>query len=175
MAGSTSRSWAATPGRRLVARLAGVVTLAALALSSSVAVAAAPAVDRATGTYTYTSTSGPKTVTIDARGTDPVKGSWTFQSRQTISGTITCLVVDGDDAYMFGPPTSGDLAAFLWVHDGGTPGAAGDLAVTWIEDPPGVSRYDRDDMEGWCENAGRGYPGPIFEVESGNVNVYDAP
>ena len=165
------------PRHRHRAGLSGAAAAAvsvALAVSWT-AIGAAP-VDRATGTYTYTSPSGHKSVLVDAHGTNPVKGSWKLTSATTTrSGSISCLVVQGADAYLFGPPTVGDRAAFLWLHDGGTPGTAGDYAVTWIEDAPGESPYTRADMEGWCVNAGDGFPAPLFPLESGNLAVYDAP
>jgi hypothetical protein len=163
------------PGRHRVAGALALVVAGTIGLAAAASAVAAAPVDRASGSYSYTSSSGPKTVSVDAHGTNPVKGSWTFKSRVVLSGTITCLVVQGDDAYMFGLPSNGDRAAFLWLHDGGTPGTAGDEAVTFIEDAPGESPYTRADMESWCVNAGDGFPAPLFPLDSGNLSVYDAP
>lgn len=116
-----------------------------MAVGGIVQAASPPAV--VAGSYTYTTDGGGhRTVSIRAQGADPVRGTWSFQNR---SGPITCMVVDGPDAWLAGPTSSGELAAFLYVHDGGTPGTAGDAAVTWISDPGQTLA----DMESWCRTS----------------------
>ena len=157
-----------------LAALGTVACLAALAVATTTS--AASRVDRVTGTYYYT-TSGPRAVSLDAHGSDPVKGTWTNLINGR-SGPVTCLVVQGADAFAYGPPAAGgDRAVFLWVHDEGTPGNAGDMAVTWQQDLPGEvpDPYTREDMEAWCLNAGEGFPADLYPLDSGNVTVYDAP
>jgi hypothetical protein len=145
---------------------ASVIALAVVATAALATFAqAASSVDKVTGTYGYTSTSGPKTVSIDAHGTDPVKGTWSFRStRANIRGVVTCLVVDGSDAWLAGTPTNGEFGAFFYLHDGGTPGT-NDLAVTWIQDPG----QPFEQLQGWCETQYTDVP--LFEVESGNLVV----
>jgi hypothetical protein len=166
---------AAIPARtRTRAAIGALAAVAAFAVAATTF--AARPVDRATGTYTYT-TTGPRAVTLDAHGTDPARGTWAVTSGG-IGGPVTCLVVDGADAYVYGPPDAGgERAAFLWVHDGGSPGTAGDMAVTWVQDLPGEVRhpYTREDMEAWCRNAGAGFPAGLYPLDSGNLTVYDAP
>jgi hypothetical protein len=159
------------------ARVGAIGTVACLAgLAIAATATAAAATDRATGTYTYT-TSGPRSVSLDAHGSDPVKGTWTLASGAR-TGPVTCLVVQGADAFIYGPPAAGgDRAAFLWVHDEGKPGTAGDLAVTWVQDLPGEvpDPYTREDMESWCRSAGEGFPAGLYPLDSGNLTVFDAP
>ena len=124
-----------------------------------------------------------RNVTINALGTDPVKGSWSFggRSNDRISGPVTCLLVEGDEAFMFGPWTVGGRGAFLWVRDGATPGGADDEAITWIQDlptdppRPASSPGPWRRWEGWCLNAGEGFPGPedpgTVPLISGNLTI----
>jgi hypothetical protein len=157
-----------------IAAIGAVACLTGLAIVASTS--AATPTDRATGTYTYT-TTGPRSVSLDAHGSDPVKGTWTLASGAR-SGPVTCLVVQGADAFIYGPPAAGgDRAAFFWVHDEGTPGTAGDMAVTWVQDLPGEVRnpYTRAEMEDWCRNAGDGFPAGLYPLDSGNLTVFDAP
>lgn len=153
----------------------GAVTCIASLVVATTTTAAGP-VDRVTGTYNYT-TSGPRAVSLDAHGSDPVKGTWTLLPSGR-SGPVTCLVVQGADAFLYGPPAAGgDRAAFLWVHDEGAPGTAGDMAVTWLQDLPGEvpEPYTREDMEAWCLNAGEAFPANLYPLDGGNLTVYDAP
>jgi hypothetical protein len=145
-------------------------------------------VDLVSGNYTYSVNGGgaERAAAVEARGSDRVTGTWTFQAlpdgaEQT--GPITCLVVRGSEAFLFGPSAEeGGRAAFTWVIDGG---ADGDRAITWIQDlptdplPPDIEPQTVDEMEGWCRNAGRGYPGladvPPVPLLSGSLSVHDAP
>jgi hypothetical protein len=157
-------------------------------LPSQAAPAPSADLDRVSGSYTYSPNGGAaeRGATVEARGSDPVSGSWTFQAlpdgaQQT--GPITCLLVQGNQAFLFGPSgEEGGRAAFFWVVDGG---ADGDRAITWIQDlpsdplPPDIEPQTVDEMEGWCRNAGEGYPGladtPPVPLLSGSLSVHDAP
>jgi hypothetical protein len=65
------------------------------------------------------------------------------------------------------------------VRDSGLPVGAGDEAITWIQDlpgdelPPDIEPQTLEEMEGWCLNAGAGYPGlePVPLI-SGNVTIH---
>lgn len=136
-------------------------------------------VAKVTGTYTYHTFSPTpvRTVSVDAHETDPVKGTW-WSTRfvdpvETHSGPVTCVQVSGDDAWLAGPTWDGTGAVFMWVHDGGTPGRDGDTALTWYADPDQTLA----EMEAACENMTTtpfGYEGGMFDVVSGNLNVWDA-
>ncbi len=73
----------------------------------------------------------------------------------TFSGPVTCVVTSGQDAWVAGPRTHGapDFdAIFMYVHDGGTPGSAGDLTFVWGADPGETLA----DMEALCSNMDTG-------------------
>jgi hypothetical protein len=149
-------------GKRLAVGL-GV----ALALIGASQVAAAPPAG-VSGSWTY-SVPGGRHVSIQASLFDgSPRGAWHFtntSSGNSLEGTITCLVIDGDAAWLAGPTDDGDLAQFTFLYDGGVPGAGNDFAVTWITDPGQTLA----DMEAWCES--QNDLGFSFEVESGNVTV----
>ena len=89
----------------------------------------------------------------------------------TAGGSITCLVIDGSDAWMAGPAThvsdgSTDRSAFLYVHDGG-PGGTGDMVVLWMNDPGQTLAT----MEGWCSS--KFIPAGPYPVDEGDVAVVD--
>ncbi len=107
-----------------------------------------------TGDYTYTFASpwpalagSSRHVSLMAVGGAQAAGAWSFSIYDPAgnyvggwSGRVTCLQVDGPDAWIAGPVTHGTVAqlpvaAFLWVHDGGLPNGAGDTAITWSTDP----------------------------------------
>lgn len=86
-------------------------------------------------------------------------------------GPISCLVVDGNDAWMAGPATTATDgtkggAAFIHVHDGG-PDGAGDLVVLWMNSAGRTITT----FEQWCMR--RFIPGGPFPITSGNVTVKD--
>jgi hypothetical protein len=60
----------------------------------------------------------------------------------------------------------------MWVHDGGNPGTAGDMAFTWGTDP---AEETLADMEALCESMAIAPYGDWFPVESGNLVVHPAP
>jgi hypothetical protein len=161
-------------------RVAVLAVILVMALSG---VAQAKAdVAKVTGTYSYfvlDEVGNPslfRTVSLGAQATDPVKGTWSYTRPSDISfGTVTCLRVDGADAWLAGPATfsGGGLAAvFIWVHDGGTPGSAGDAAFLWGSDPGETL----DDMEALCENktSSPWYELDPFTVVSGNLTIHPA-
>jgi hypothetical protein len=88
-------------------------------------------------------------------------------------GPVTCLVVDGRDAWLAGPATttsdgSTDRAAFLFVHDGG-PDGEGDTAILWMNDPGQTLAT----LEGWCE--AKFIPAEPYPLDEGDVVVVDGP
>jgi hypothetical protein len=90
---------------------------------------------------------------------------------QFYGGPITCLVVDGPDAWMAGPATTApdgakDSAVFIHVHDGG-PDGAGDLVVLWMTNESQTIAT----MEQWCMR--RFIPSGPFPITSGEVTVDD--
>ena len=145
--------------------------------------------DVVSGTYTYT-VSGDlpgRGASVEARGSDPVTGTWTFQALPdgaVQTGPVTCLVVRGPEAFLFGPSAEeGGRGAFLWIVDGGA--SDNDRAVTWMQDlpsdplPPDIKPQSLDEMEGWCRNTGEGFPGledpGVVPLLSGSLSVHDAP
>jgi hypothetical protein len=86
-------------------------------------------------------------------------------------GPITCLVVDGPDAWMAGPATTAtdgtkDRAVFIHMHDGGRDGA-GDLVVVLLN----IQGQTIATMEQWCMR--RFIPSGPFPITSGEVTVDD--
>jgi hypothetical protein len=110
---------------------------------------------------------------ISAQDTDPPSGTWSRlvpPDGAFLGGPITCLVIDGPDAWMAGPATESSdgttwKAALLYVHDGGEPDGLGDTAVTWITDPGQTLAT----MEGWC--AGKYIPAGPYPVEVGDIII----
>jgi hypothetical protein len=142
-----------------------LVLVIVLAIVAASVAQASPSVAKVTGSYSYTSFSGPKTVSLSAHGTTPVKGTWSFRGgAATIGGPITCLVVDGSEAWLAGTQSVGEDGVFIYLIDGGSPGTE-DLAVTWVQDPD----QSFDDLQGWCES--RFTDVPLFELDSGNLTV----
>jgi hypothetical protein len=87
----------------------------------------------------------------------------------TFGGPVTCLVVDGPEAWIAGPATSAsdgttDRAALLYVRDGG-PGGRDDAALLWMNDPG----QTLETMEGWCRS--RFIPGEPYPLDDGDVTV----
>jgi len=145
--------------------------------SASAAPMTTPPVASVTGAYTYTAGDlGTRSITVEAFDTDPVTGTWSFANLELgrhMTGPITCLVVDGADAWMAGPATQWSegvvaRAAFLRVHDAG-PGVDGDTAVTWGADPG----QTLEEMEAWCRDKSTDVE--MYPVEAGNLIVTPAP
>jgi hypothetical protein len=137
---------------------------------------AKPPVAMVTGTYTYLAGENPeqwRTVALNARATDPAMGTWSWTTPAgTMSGPVTCLRVDGADAWLAGPVTSGNLgtpAVFMWIHDGGNPAANADTAFTWGADPGETLA----DMEALCASMTTSpYGFDPFALVSGNLIVH---
>ena len=146
-------------------RLAGLGATIALGLIATAApvVASSPTAG-VTGNYTYTTfTGGHREVTLSAKLSGEVSGFWSAQSG---GGPVTCLVVDGNEAWLAGTGTTGpDTGAFIHVVDGGAPGSAYDLVTAWFQDPG----QPFEELQGWCED--RATHVPLFDVDTGNVTV----
>lgn len=124
---------------------------------------------KVTGTFAYQSFGGLREVVVTAHGSDPVRGSWEWLRDGIVwgSGPITCLVVDGDTAWLAGPTSDGSDAVFVRLEDGGTPGTNGDTAVVYGTEPEDTL----EDMEEWCLEKSDSFDD--FAVTSGNLNVWD--
>ena len=74
-------------------RGAVIAVVAALALGGAAQADSGPSV---TGGYSYIVFEGaePRSVAVDAQGSDPVRGRWVFE-RGRLSGPVTCLNVGG--------------------------------------------------------------------------------
>ena len=150
---------------RLV-RTTFIIALAA-APATAGAVLAAP-VGKVTGTYGYTSISGPKAVSLDAHAGVPVRGTWQFTnlaSGDELAGPVSCLRIDGEDAWLAGPPTTGEAGVFIYVHDGGR-GGGDDQAITWIQDPG----QPFEELQGWCESGATHVE--RSELDFGNLTIH---
>ena len=84
------------------------------------------------------------------------------------NGTITCLVIDGADAWIAGAVTDStdgvNRAIFIRVHDGG-PKGNGDRVTMWLNDHGETLPL----LEGWCRE--RFTPGPTYPLTSGDIVV----
>ena len=131
------------------------------------------------GAYSYTVAPGAtRRDTVAARLEGGPAGEWSRMVPATGEGTslggpVTCLVIDGPDAWLAGPATtstdgSADRAAFLFVHDGG-PGGVGDTAILWVTDPGQTLTT----MEQWCES--RFIPADPYPLDDGDVTVSAGP
>lgn len=131
------------------------------------------------GVYSYTTGPGEtRRDSVAARLEPGPAGEWSRMDSATgggvaFGGPLTCLVIDGRDAWMAGPATtatdgSTGRSAFLYIHDGG-PGGAGDTAVLWMNDPGQTLAT----MEGWCMS--RFIPAGPFPLDDGDVTVESGP
>ncbi len=126
------------------------------------------------GAYIY-GENPPRQDTVSAHFEDGPVGEWTRRSPattdgDTFAGTVTCLVIDGSEAWLAGPMTAATDgstgAAMLYVHDGG-PNGEGDEVVLWLA----TSAQTLATMTGWCES--RFIPAGPFPLTSGDVVVED--
>ncbi len=126
------------------------------------------------GAYIY-GDNPPRQDTVSAHFEDGPVGEWSRRSPattdgDTFAGTVTCLVIDGAEAWLAGPMTAGTNgstgAAMLYVHDGG-PNGEGDEVVLWLA----TSAQTLTTMTGWCET--RFIPAGPFPLTSGDVVVED--
>ncbi len=102
-------------------------------------------------------------------------GEWTRNQpptgpRNSFAGPVTCLVIEGRDAWLAGPATTdtvGDTqAVYIHLHDGGADGE-GDEAILWRNNP-GQSLTT---LEGWCET--KFIPEAPFPITAGDIVVSD--
>jgi Putative zinc-finger len=104
-------------------------------------------------------------------------GEWTRRRTTTgklevFRGPVTCLVIDGNDAWLAGPAASSDdpsiKAAFIHVHDGGADGK-GDRGLLRLNNPGETLAT----FEFWCQS--KFIPGGPYDITSGEVQVDDTP
>ena len=152
---------AATASIVATATIIATVLLASVAATSS---AAGPSAGVAGG-YTYRNFNGAhRSAQIAATvAGSSVTGYWSWQQNH---GPVTCLVVDGPDAWLAGPGTTGpETGVFIYVHDGGSPGPGNDLVTGWGQDPG----QPLEELLEWC--ATKATHVPLFDMDSGNVTV----
>jgi hypothetical protein len=128
------------------------------------------------GAYEY-GKAPPKrdTIAVHMENGKPV-GEWSRKEpavapSRFYGGPITCLIVEGKDAWMAGPATTATdgtkrRAAFIHVHDGGRDGK-GDRVVLWLS----TASQTITTMEQWCQR--RFIPAGPFPLTSGDVAVDD--
>jgi hypothetical protein len=126
------------------------------------------------GGFTY-SEFEPRRGSITARFVDgKPDGAWTRRAPATgpgtvWSGTITCLVIDGNEAWMAGPVTANSgsgtqEAIFILLRDVG-PEGAGDRAMMDLSDQGQSLAL----LEGWCRDKFR--PGAPYIVTDGDIRI----
>ena len=134
---------------------------------------ASPSVLTVSGAYSYTVAPGStRRDSVAARAGDPPDGTWSRtvpENERFLGGPITCLVVDGREAWLAGPVDEAaegatGAAAFLYVRDAGEDGA-GDLALTWIADPG----QSLETMETWFRN--RFIPADPYPLDDGDIEI----
>jgi len=146
-------------------RSATIVAVLVLMVSTVGAASAAAPTGLAAGSFTYHPFGGPavRMGSIAGIATNPARGTWQWQNRK---GPIACLVIDGSDAWLAGPGTTGpDTGVFIHVHDGGNPGGGDDMAIAWCQDPG----QPLDELLGWCETKSEDVP--LFPMDRGDVTV----
>ena len=143
---------------------AGSLAVAALVVSGVAGAAATGPTGGVAGSYTYRNLNDAhRSASITAMASNPVKGTWSWQGRR---GPVTCLVVDGPDAWLAGPGTTGpETGVFIRVHDGGNPGPGNDVVTGWGQDPG----QPLEELLEWCETKATHVP--LFEMDTGNVTV----
>ena len=104
-------------------------------------------------------------------------GEWWRQTEvsgktESYGGPVTCLVIEGPDAWVAGPATTAtdgrkDLAILFRLHDGG---ANGDDSARGYLTNPGQTLTT---MQTWCET--RYTPADLTPLTSGDVSIEAAP
>lgn len=124
------------------------------------------------GTYSYASELGARSVTLDARLAGPTKGTFSFTNLVTgvtRTGSISCLIVDGREAWLAGRETwtNGDPGdgMFFHVYDGGAPGPAADQAISLV----GIDGSFENDVLPLCTN--RDADWALYPLDSGELVV----
>ena len=126
------------------------------------------------GSFTY-SESQPRRGSITARFVDGAPdGAWSRRvppagNSKIWSGTITCLVIDGDEAWMAGRVTVSadrktDQAIFILARDRGAQGE-GDRVLMQLS----MSGETLAVFEGWCRDRFR--PETPFPLTSGDIRI----
>ena len=140
--------------------------------------APSPPVISVNGAYAYLTSSGAeRRDSVSVRDTDPASGTWSRlvpPDGASLGGPVTCLEIDGQDAWLAGPATEDSdgenwRAALLFVHDSGLAGGEGDLAVAWITDPG----QSLETMEGWCRD--QYTPAGPFPLIDGDIVIQPSP
>ena len=109
-------------------RRGSILGAAILLVAAAGTVSAAPPGGSVAGSFTYHPFDLPavRFGSVGASLTGGVHGSWSWQSGH---GPVTCLVIEGDDAWIAGPGTTGpDTGVWIHLHDGGQPGSGDDMA-----------------------------------------------
>lgn len=145
-------------------RKAMILALALLLVSASTVLAAPPTVS-ATGSFEFGFGGVTASVTIDAHGIKPASGTFHFENtvNQSIDGDVTCINVDGPDAWVAGTATASSIEGVgfwaLRVHDGG---ADPDLAIVFA----GFGSLDQ-----YCASGRRGLDKYLQTVTEGDIVV----
>jgi hypothetical protein len=119
------------------------------------------------GSFTYHPFDRPavRFGSIGASLAGGVHGTWSWQDWH---GPVTCLVIDGNDAWIAGPGSTGpDTGVWIHLHDGGQAGKGDDMATAWGLDPG----QPLEELIGWCET--KADTVPLFPMIGGNVVVRD--
>ena len=150
-------------------RRAGVLAVILLMGGVAPAQAAAP-VPIVTGHFSYAYLAHVSTVDVAGRAGDPARGWFSYGGPfATFAGPVACVEVEGADAWLAGPITSGSAGIdgvdgwALRLHDGGTPGRAGDTAITLVDAV--------DVVRALCETASTETDGYLQPVIDGNLTV----
>ncbi len=146
-----------------------------ITVRTSAALPSPPPGPSVNGAYAYTVAPGvTRRDSIAAHFDGGPVGEWSrlipaTGGESAFGGPITCLVIDGPDAWAAGPAaTSSDgstgRSAYLHVRDGG-PGGANDAALLWMNDQGQTLAT----MEGWCES--RFDPAELYPLDDGDISL----
>ncbi len=118
-------------------------------------------VEKVTGDVVY---AGDFSLSISAHASAPAKGEFqaTWSQYGSMQGTVSCVVIDGQDAWIAGmltgvslpglppPPGTTRQGFFLWVHDAGQPNeTASDMVLNAVVSGSGT--IPPSYFEGWCQ------------------------
>jgi hypothetical protein len=149
-----------------------------LVLSLAVPVTAKGSPASVRGLYTYWFDWGGRLNSVAATDEANTRGVWSWTqlllgggTYTTLVGAVTCLAVDGHDAWAAGPAVlslgvkppnpAREYGAFLWIHDSGLPGGTGDMAMTWISD---IGVTTPADMETLCRHRMTSFTKPELDA-----------